>query len=81
MERDKIYDDLRQIFRDVFDDDSIEPHDEMTSAEVDRWDSLSNIRMIVATEQELSIQFSTAEITGLANVGELVTVIQNHLNT
>ncbi len=79
MERDEIYDVLRQIFRDVFDDDSIEPHDDMTAAEVERWDSLSNIRMIVAVEQELKFQFSTAEITSLANVGELVTVIQNNL--
>ena len=80
MEREEIFGILRQIFREVFDDDLIEPHDGMTAAEVDRWDSLSNIRMIVAVEQELNIQFSTAEISGLANVGELVTVIQNNLN-
>ena len=80
MEKDEIYDVLRRVFRDVFDDDSIEPHDGMTASEVERWDSLANIRMIVAVEQELNIQYSTAEISNLANVGELVAVTRSHLS-
>ncbi len=79
MERSKIYTSLTEIFRDVFDDDSVVPHDAMTAAEVYSWDSLSNIRMIVAVEEHFNIQFSTIEISDLPHVGALVDAIEKKL--
>lgn len=75
MEKPEIYARLTTVFRDVFDDDTIVPHEQMTAQEVDSWDSLSNIRMIVAVEEEFGIHFSTAEVTDLRNVGEFVKAI------
>ena len=72
----EVYARLTPIFRDVFDDDSVTPHPTMTAAEVPAWDSLSNIRLVVAVEQEFKIQFSTREVAGLKNVAEFVSVIQ-----
>jgi acyl carrier protein len=76
MTDEEIYARLTPIFRDVFDDDSVAPHATMTAAEVPAWDSLSNIRLVVAVEQEFKIQFSTGEVAGLKNVGEFVSVIR-----
>lgn len=70
---------LAPIFRDVFDDESITPHSEMTAKEVAEWDSLGHIRLMVAIELAFGIKFSTSEISNLANVGELVSVIEKKL--
>jgi acyl carrier protein len=79
MTSEDLYAKLTPIFRDVFDDESLVPKAGMTAADVESWDSLSNIRLIVEIEQRFKISFTTAEITGLANVGELVGVIQRKL--
>jgi len=76
MTDEEIYSRLTPIFRDVFDDDTLTPHPEMTAAEVPAWDSLSNIRLVVAVEVEFKIQFSTGEVAALKNVGEFVNVIR-----
>jgi acyl carrier protein len=80
MQRDTIFSRLDLVFREVFDDDSIVTHDAMTAGDVSSWDSLSNIRMIVAVEEDLGISFSTAEISDLKNVGALVDVIVKKIN-
>lgn len=67
---------LTPIFRDVFDDENIAPHPEMTAKEVAEWDSLGHIRLMVAIEQAFGIKFSTSEISSMANVGELIAVIE-----
>ena len=70
---------LTPIFRDVFDDENIAPHPEMTAKEVAEWDSLGHIRLMVAIEQVFGIKFSTSEISSMANVGELIAVIEKKL--
>ena len=80
MDSETIYKTLTPIFRDVFDDDDIVPHSDMTAAEVAEWDSLSNIRLVVAVEEEFGIEFSTGEVSKLKNVGEFVKVIQSRVS-
>ena len=70
---------LTPIFRDVFDDESIVPHLAMTAKEVAEWDSLGHIRLMEAIEQAFGVKFTTSEISNLANVGELVAVIDKKL--
>ena len=70
---------LNQVFREVFDDDSIEISDEMTAANVEEWDSLNHINLIVAVERTFGIRFSTKEVNGLANVGEFIALISSKL--
>ena len=55
---------LQEIFRDVFDDDSIVLFDEMTSNDVEDWDSLSHINLISDIEANFGITFTTDEIMG-----------------
>ena len=66
---------LTKIFRDVFDDDEIELSRSVTAGDIDGWDSLSHIRLILCVEQEFQIRFSASQVSGLANVGELMNLI------
>ncbi len=71
---------LTPLFQDVFDDDDVVVTPELTAADVDEWDSLSHIRLVVAIEAHYGISFSSAEMAGLRNVGELAAVIARKTN-
>lgn len=73
---DAIYDQLDQIFRDTLDNEDIHLTETTTAGEVPGWDSLAHISLILAIEQHFKIRFSTTEIGGLSNVGELVDLIK-----
>jgi acyl carrier protein len=66
---------LTGIFRDVFDDETLVARPELTAHEVDRWDSLSHIDMILLVEEAFGVRFRTREIADLMNVGDLVRLI------
>jgi len=71
---------LNEIFRDTFDDESIEIHDAMTAADVDEWDSLNHINLILAVERGFGVRFRTSEIGNLANVGEFIALLKSKLS-
>lgn len=66
---------LTQVFHDVFDDDTIVVHPQLTADDVDEWDSLTHIRLVIAVEKAFGLKFSAAEVEQLRNVGDLVTLI------
>jgi len=68
---------VEETFRDVFGDSGLVISDGMTAADVEQWDSLTHINLIVALEREFRIKFTTGEVSKLSNVGDLVTLIQN----
>lgn len=72
----EIYQKLTNVFRDVFDDDNIVATPELSAANVDEWDSLSHIRLMVTVEEQFKISFTTTEINSFKNVGELAAAIQ-----
>jgi acyl carrier protein len=72
---------LQNVFREVFEDDNLEIFDEMTANDLDDWDSLQHITLIVAIEQEFSIKFTTPEIAGLKNVGDTLELIERKLSS
>ncbi len=75
MDRESVQKRLTTIFQDIFDDPSLEVKDEMTAADVEAWDSLSHINLIVAVEKEFKIKLTTAEVRGLNNVGDFIALI------
>jgi acyl carrier protein len=81
MNRDEIYSKLTVILRDVFDDESLQPVDSMTSDDVPEWDSTNHVRLMVAIESEFGIRFETEEITAPENVGGIVDLIQSKLHS
>jgi acyl carrier protein len=66
---------LTQIFRDTFDDQSIELTYASTAMDIEPWNSLSNVELLVAIEEKMGIRFSSADIADLSNVGELAELI------
>lgn len=74
-----IFEDLQEIFRDIFDDDELELTAETNADDIDDWDSLTHMQLIVQIEKKYNIKFSTAEIKKAANVGEFVEIIKEKL--
>jgi acyl carrier protein len=79
MTEEQIYLRLHEIFRSVFDDDTITINGETSAADIPEWDSFNHINIIVATEAKFGFKFSSAEIVSLANVGEFVALIRSKL--
>lgn len=75
MTRETIFDRLNVIFRDLFDDDTISVTEVSTAQDIEEWDSLAHINLIVAIEQDFGMKFSMGEVTGMKNVGEMVDII------
>jgi len=71
------YEKLTQVFQHVFDDDSIVVTPELTAKDVDEWDSLGHMRLILAVEEAFRTKFSAAEVGRLKNVGEFVALIES----
>jgi acyl carrier protein len=76
MDESHIYARLAEIFQEVFDEDSINVTPELSAKDVDGWDSLTHIRLILTVEKAFKIKFSTSEIGKLENVGDLATLIK-----
>lgn len=74
-----IYEQLTTIMRDLFDNDGLVVTPELTAKEVEGWDSLAHIRLILLVEKAFKIKFSASQINNLKNVGELVALIQSKL--
>ena len=75
MSEQAIYETLTEIFRDVFDDDTIVLSPETTAQDISGWDSQAMITLVVAVESRFGITFRTAEIEGLESVREFVALI------
>ena len=73
---DEIYERLNEVFRDVFDDDSIEVNEDTTAADIEDWDSLNHITLIDAVESEFGVHFTMGEVSGMKNVGEMAQIIK-----
>jgi acyl carrier protein len=75
VSQDEILLQVTEIMRDVFDEDDLEVGLSTSAEDVEEWDSLSHVRLIVAIERKFGFKFANAEIEGLKNVGDLVKVI------
>jgi acyl carrier protein len=72
---DDVYARITAIFRDILDDDSIILREDMTADDLDNWDSLTHVDLILAIEKEFKIRFTTGEISGLRSVGQLAALV------
>jgi acyl carrier protein len=70
---------IQDVFRDVFDDDELLVSRETTAADVEAWDSLMHVNLMVQIERHFGIRFSSAEIADLKNVGELADLVERHV--
>lgn len=75
MEKNEILAEVQEIFQDVLDNEDIELSNETTAEDVEEWDSLSHIQLIVAIEKHFKIKFTSREILSWKNVGEMIVCI------
>jgi acyl carrier protein len=76
MTRSEIYEELTEIFRDIFDDDELVIGDETTADDIEDWDSLEQINLLVAIEKKFNIKIRLGDVSGLENVGRMVDLIE-----
>lgn len=76
-----IWNEVNDIFREVFDDDELAVAPETTADDVDGWDSLSHVNLIFAVESRFSIRFTQKELRSFKNVGDLVSCIERKVHT
>ena len=72
----ELRDQLQGVFRNVFNDDALALQDNMTAADIEGWDSLMHINVIIAVEKRFGIKFATAEISGMKEEGENIELYQ-----
>ena len=80
MERSAILEKLNGIFTDVLDNDDIKINETSTANDIEEWDSLTHIQLVVAIEKSFKVKFTTYEIQIWKNVGDMVNSIQAKLN-
>lgn len=76
MTTEEIIKEVNNIFIDVLDNDGIVVKHETTSADIEEWDSLNHIQLVVAIEKHFKIRFTAAEIVNFNNVGEMCEAIK-----
>jgi acyl carrier protein len=79
MDQELLHRKLEEIFRTVFDRQDLTIKDEMTADDVDGWDSLAQINLVVGAEDVFQVRFQTAEIKALKNVGQFKQLIADKL--
>ena len=75
MEKSQILDEVQAIFREVLDNEEIVLANETTADDIEEWDSLTHIQLIVAIEKHFKIRFTSREILSWQNVGQLIDCI------
>jgi len=66
---------LNGIFRQVFDDDSLVVTRDTTANDIDEWDSLTHLNLVMAVEQRFKIRFALGELQGLRHVGDMIDLV------
>jgi len=75
MERNQIISWLNEIFEEIIDEGPVSLSDAATADDVDGWDSLTSIQLVVAIEKYFNIRFTSEEIISWKNVGEMIDCI------
>lgn len=70
---------LALVFQDVFEDDELRVTAETTPRDIEGWDSLKHVSLVVAVENEFGIALSSSEVGSFASVGELAALVERHL--
>lgn len=75
VSREEVFERVTDIFRDVFDDDELVILDSTNSEDIEDWDSLEHIQLIVGMEKEFKVKFDIKTVNSLENVGQMVDLI------
>lgn len=79
MTREEVFERLHEVFWDIFDDENIRIGEGTTANDIEDWDSLEHINLVVAVEKKFNIKFNMGEVNNMKNVGEMVDIILNRI--
>lgn len=79
MSRTEINEKLTAIFREIFEDNTIVLEDNMTSLDIEKWDSLTHMLMIEEVEDSFNIKFKIKELNKLKRVGDMLDALESKL--
>lgn len=79
MTREEAFEKLDEVFQDVFDDEDIHVEESTTSADIEDWDSLEHINLVVAVEKAFGIKFNMGEVNTMKDVGAMVDIILSRI--
>ena len=74
-----VLDRLNDVFQEVFEDDELVIERNLTANDVDDWDSLTHVNLVLAAEREFDIRLSSSEVTSLKDVGQFVDLIEEKM--
>ena len=77
MTMDAMLDQLQSVFRDVFEDDELTINRQSSADNVEGWDSLMHVSLMINVERVFGVKFSTTQVASLKNVGELMDLIES----
>ncbi len=80
MDREQILSKITENLADIIDREDLVLTEESTADEVDDWDSLNHVKLMVAIEGEFGIRFESDEISAPETIGELIDMIQSKLD-
>jgi acyl carrier protein len=78
--RDQIVSQAQVIFREVLDSPALVLTDELTAPKVEGWDSLNHVTLVMTLEEQFRVKFTTREVMGWRNVGQMLDCLQEKLN-
>jgi acyl carrier protein len=76
MDQASLFDELTRIFRDVFLQDDIVLHADTSAVDIDGWDSMKQVEILIATQASFGVKFTTREMDRLTCVGDLARLIE-----
>ena len=79
MNEELILNRIKQVFREVFADENIEINPSTSAEDIEEWDSLTHVRLIISHELEFGLRFSTSEVGDLKTVRDLISLIASKL--
>ncbi len=79
MNREEILGAINMLCGDVFDNNAVNITENTTALDIEEWDSLTHIQLIVAIEKHFKIKFTSSEITGFKTVGEMCSCVKTKL--
>ena len=80
MNREKVFDEVQNIFRDIFDEEQLIINDTTNSDDIEDWDSLNHINLVSSIEREFKIKFALGELLALKDVGAMIDLMLKKLN-
>ncbi len=80
MSREEILNEITKVFADTLDEDNVELTEGSTADDVEGWDSLTHVQLVVAVEKKFKVRFTAKEIQSWKNIGEMIDSITSKLS-